>query len=93
VAGVPPVIKLSRYAFEGLRKDEEFILHCGRSKAVQAVKSLITDVGMPARLGDLRVTGDRFDQIAREALDQLDCPANPRKNAEANLKSILVEAF
>jgi alcohol dehydrogenase class IV len=48
---------------------------------------------MPARLGDLRVTGDRFDQIAREALDQLDCPANPRKNAEANLKSILVEAF
>jgi PAS domain S-box-containing protein len=30
--GNPPVIELSRYAFEALRKDEEFILYRGRSQ-------------------------------------------------------------
>jgi PAS domain S-box-containing protein len=32
VAGAPVVTELSRYAFEALRKDEEFILYRGRSK-------------------------------------------------------------
>jgi alcohol dehydrogenase class IV len=62
-------------------------------KAVLAVRTLIADVDMPARLRDLNVTADLFDQMAREALDQLDRPANPRKNTEANLKSILADAF
>ncbi len=32
MAGVPPVIELSRLVFEVLRKDEEFVLYRGRSK-------------------------------------------------------------
>ena len=32
MAGVPPVIELSRLVFEVLRKDEEFVLCRGRSK-------------------------------------------------------------
>lgn len=63
------------------------------TKAVEAVKSLIADVDMPARLRDLKVTEDLFDEMAREALDQLDRPANPRKNNQANLRSILTDAF
>ena len=62
-------------------------------RAVHGVRSLIADIDMPARLRDLKVTEDLFDQMAREALDQLDRPANPRRNSKANLKSILVEAF
>jgi alcohol dehydrogenase class IV len=62
-------------------------------RAAHGVRSLIADVGMPARLRDLKVTDDLLDQMAREALDQLDRPANPRRNSEANLKSILVEAL
>ena len=33
VAGAPPVIELSRYVLEALRKDDEFILYRGRSMA------------------------------------------------------------
>jgi alcohol dehydrogenase class IV len=62
-------------------------------RAVQAVKDLIADIDMPARLRDLKVTEDLFDQMAREALDQLDRPANPRKNTENNLRAILAAAF
>ena len=61
--------------------------------AVQAVSALIEDVGMPSKLRDLQVTEDSLDQIARESLDQLDRPANPRKNNERNLRAVLRDAY
>ena len=63
------------------------------SASVQAVKGLIADIGMPFRLRDLQVSDGSLDQIAHESLDQLDRPANPRKNNESNLKAILQDAY
>jgi alcohol dehydrogenase class IV len=61
--------------------------------AVRAVQSLIADVGMPSRLRDLGVKEGLLDQISKESLVQLDRPANPRKNSQAELRAVLQAAY
>ena len=46
-----------------------------------------------ARLRDLGVKEELLDQISKESLLQLDRPANPRKNSQAELRAVLQAAY
>jgi alcohol dehydrogenase class IV len=90
IANLP---RFSRIAFALGEKTTELTLSEAGAMAVRAVQSLIADVGMPSRLRDLGVKEELLDQISKEALVQLDRPANPRKNSQAELRAVLQAAY
>jgi alcohol dehydrogenase class IV len=90
IANLPRFTRIAAVLGE---RAEGLALRQSASLAVTAVKTLIADVGMPARLRDLSVTEASLDQIAKESLSQLDRPANPRKNTERDLRLILQAAY
>jgi alcohol dehydrogenase class IV len=61
--------------------------------AAEAVAQLVADVGSPARLRDVDVPAESFAAVARESLDHIDRPGNPRENDAADLEALCVEAY
>jgi alcohol dehydrogenase class IV len=90
IANLP---RFSRIASALGEKTKELTLSETGAMAVRAVQRLIADVGMPSRLRDLGVKEELLDQISKESLVQLDRPANPRKNSQAELRAVLQAAY
>lgn len=61
--------------------------------AVEAVRQLVADVGLPARLRDVGVTEEMIPSLARQAYTDLNWTTNPRLVSEAVMAQLYREAF
>lgn len=61
--------------------------------AVEAVRALLSRIGIPEHLRGFGVTPDRFDQIIAESLPSGSLKHNPRPLAAADVRAILEAAL
>ena len=64
-----------------------------KKAAVDAVKKLSEDVGIPKRLRDVGVTEDKLVQISTDAAADVCTPGNPRSVTEAEILELYKSAF
>ena len=64
-----------------------------KKAAVDAVKKLSEDVGIPKRLRDVGVTEDKLVQISKDAAADVCTPGNPRSVTEAEILELYKSAF
>ena len=64
-----------------------------KKAAVDAVKKLSEDVGIPKRLRDVGVTEDKLVQISKDAAADVCTPGNPRSMTEAEILELYKSAF
>ena len=63
------------------------------NKAIEAVKELIIDVGLPTTLKDVGVEKEGIKQIVDRAMINLSTPSNPRQIAENDFLAIATRAY
>jgi alcohol dehydrogenase class IV len=63
------------------------------AKAITAVKQLMEDVRVPLRLRDVGITEEAIEQMAKESLDAIDRPGNPRSNNQRDIEALYRSAF
>ena len=64
-----------------------------KKAAVDAVKKLSEDVGIPKRLRDVGVTEDKLIQISKDAAADVCTPGNPKLATESDILKLYKEAF
>lgn len=62
-------------------------------RAVTAVRQLMVDVDIPTTLRQAGISEEKIPQMAQESLDQIDRPANPRRNNAKDLEKLYRAAF
>jgi alcohol dehydrogenase len=62
-------------------------------KAIESVKQLIMDVGLPTRLKDVGVESEGIKQIVSRAMINLSTPSNPRQMAENDFLTVATRAY
>ena len=63
------------------------------NKAIQAVRDLIADVGLPTTLKDVGVEREGIKQVVNRAVINLSTPSNPRQISENDFLSIATRAY
>jgi len=88
---------LERYARIGAALDAPYppsgTLRQQAERAVEAVKELVIDVGLPTRLRDSGVTEAMIPELARAAYQDLNWATNPRGVSEAVMETLYRQAF
>jgi alcohol dehydrogenase len=62
-------------------------------KAVEAVKRLSKDVGLPAGLGEVGVQEEALPEVCAEAMKNVNIPINPRRPTVEDLINICKRAM
>jgi alcohol dehydrogenase len=88
---------LERYARIGAALDGPYptagTLRQQAERAVEAVKELVIDVGLPTRLRDAGVTEAMIPELARAAYQDSNWASNPRGVSEAVMEELYRQAF
>ena len=74
----------------GVEKVDEMSLEDARKAAIEAVKKLSSDVGIPADLKEI-VKPDDIDFLAQSAFDDACCPGNPRETSVEEIKELYLK--
>lgn len=65
----------------------------GAKLAIQAVKSLSADIGIPKSLRDVGVKEEAIPQMVRDAMKSGNIAVNPRKTSEEDVRSLFLKAM
>jgi len=88
---------LERYARIGEALDDSFpvvgTIHQRAEKAVEAVRRLVVDTGLPTRLQEVGVTRNMIPELAAAAFHDPNWVSNPRSVDQAALEQLYLEAF
>ncbi len=88
---------LERYARIGAALDAPYpaggTLRQRAERAVEAVRELVADTGLPARLSEAGVTEAMIPELARPAYQDSNWASNPRSVNQAVLESLYRQAF
>lgn len=61
--------------------------------AIQAIRDLEEDIGIPASMGDAGVTDEHFDAIVKDTFRSRNVGINPRRVTEEDIRQILYKAL
>lgn len=88
-----PVAFVEVAAALGEDVDPDAPAHRAAYRAVQAVRELADDVGIPRTLADTAADREAVDRLAAQALEDGSLTGNPRTTTQAELAGVLARAF
>ena len=77
----------------GVSKVDEMSSEEYKKAAVEAVKKLSADIGIPAKLREIGVKEDDLEKLAKSAFADVCTGGNPRPTSEKEILEIYKKAF
>jgi alcohol dehydrogenase len=68
-------------------------IRCRAERAVEAVRELVADTGLPGRLSEAGVTQNKIEPLAQMAIEDLNWTANPRGVSRDIMEQLYRQAF
>ena len=86
-------MKVLSYNVYGVKNTESMTIEAARKAAVEAVRQLAIDVGIPQKLSDIGAKKEDIGALSELAMADACTPGNPKNPTLEDIKGIYEKAF